>query len=82
MLLSIYKHVSNQLSHDRMKESIQELINSKNDAIYTHFSRVKTEMQNHFESHIAKQYFISGGKGEPKKISLPKEKIIFEQEMF
>lgn len=82
MLLSIYKHVSNQLSHDRMKESIKELINPSNDAIYTHFSRIKTEIQNHFEVYIAKQYFISGGKGEPKKISLPKEKIKFEQEIF
>ena len=82
MLLSIYKHVSNQLSHDRMKESIQELIKPNNDSIYTHFLLLKTEIQNHFESHIAKQYFISGGKGEPKKISLPKEKIIFEQGMF
>jgi hypothetical protein len=82
MLLSIYKHVSNQLSHDRMKESIQELINPKNDAIYTHFSRLKTEIQNHFESNVSQQYLISGGKGEPKKISLPKEKIIFEQEIF
>lgn len=82
MLLSIYKHVSNQLSHDRMKESIQELINPNNDSIYTHFSRLKTEIQNHFESHIVHQYLISGGKGEPKKISLPKEKIIFEQDIF
>lgn len=82
MLFSIYKHVSNQLSHDRMKESIQELINPNNDAIYTHFSRIKTEIQNHFESNVSQQYLISGGKGESKKISLPKEKIIFEQEMF
>lgn len=82
MLLSIYKHVSNQLSHDRLKETIKELINPNNDAIYTHFSRIKTEIQNHFEVHIAQKYYISGGKGEPKKISLPKERIIFEQEIF
>jgi hypothetical protein len=82
MLLSIYKHVSNQLSHDRMKESIQELINPNNDAIYTHFSRLKKEIQNHFEPYAAKYYLVSGRKGEPKKISLPKEKIIFEVKMF
>ncbi|MEN9981858.1 MAG: hypothetical protein RL542_1645 [Bacteroidota bacterium] len=79
LLLSIYKNVSNQLSLDKMKESIQELVNPENESIYTHISRIKKEIQNHFEPHVAHQYFINGDKGKPKKINLSKDKISFEQ---
>jgi hypothetical protein len=78
-LLKIYTNVSNQLSLDKLKDSIQELVNPNNDLIYTHFSRIKSEIQNHFEPHVAHQYFINGDKGMPKKISLSKDKISFEQ---
>lgn len=79
LLLSIYKNVSNQLSLDKMMESIQELVNPENESIYTHISRIKKEIQIHFEPHIAHQYFINGEKGKPKKINLLKAKISFEQ---
>lgn len=79
LLLSIYKNISNQLSLDKMKESIQDLVNPENEYIYTHISRIKKEIQNHFEPHIAHQYFIDGEKGKPKKINLLKDKITFEQ---
>lgn len=78
-LLSIYTNVSNQLSLDKLKDSIQELINPDSDAIYIHFSRIKAEMLNHFDSTTAYQYTINGDKGKPKKILLPKNKISFEQ---
>ena len=78
-LLKIYTNVSNQLSLDKLKDSIQELVNPNNDLIYTHFSRIKSEIQNHFEPHVAHQYFINGDKGMPKKINLIKDKILFEQ---
>jgi hypothetical protein len=78
-LLKIYTNVSNQLSLDKLKDSIQELVDPNNDLIYTHFSRIKSEIQNHFEPHIAHQYFINGDKGMPKKINLSKDKILFEQ---
>ena len=77
--MSIYTRVSNQLSLDKMKNSIAEIINPDSDAIYIHFSRIKSEIQNHFEPHVAHQYFINGDKGMPKKISLSKDKILFEQ---
>lgn len=79
LLLSIYKNVSNQLSLDKMRESIQELVNPENESIYTHISRIKKEIQIHFEPHVAHQYFIDGEKGKPKKINLLKDKISFEQ---
>lgn len=78
-LLKIYTSVSNQLSLAKLKDSIQELVNPNNDLIYTHFSRIKSEIQNHFEPHVAHQYFINGDKGMPKKINLSKDKISFEQ---
>ena len=79
LLMSIYTRVSNQLSLDKMKNSIAEIINPDSDAIYIHFSRIKSEIQNHFEPHVAHQYFINGDKGKPKKINLSKDKISFEQ---
>jgi hypothetical protein len=81
-LFFIYKQVSNQLSHDKMMESIDELIKPNNEAIYVHFSRIKSVFHTHFTEYIGFLYCIMGEKGKPKEIGLNREKIIFECNLF
>lgn len=81
-LFFIYKQVSNQLSHDKMMESIEELIKPNNEAIYVHFSRIKSVFHTHFTEHIGFLYCIMGEKGKPKEIQLNREKIVFDCNLF
>jgi hypothetical protein len=81
-LFFIYKQVSNQLSHDKMKESIDELLKPNSEAIYVHFSRIKSVFHTHFSEYIGFLYCIMGEKGKPKEIKLNREKIVFECNLF
>ncbi len=81
-LFFIYKQVSNQLSHDKMMESIEELIKPNSEAIYVHFSRIKSVFHTHFTEYIGFIYCIIGEKGKPKEIQLNREKIVFECKLF
>lgn len=81
-LFFIYKQVSNQLSHDKMMESIEELIKPNSEAIYVHFSRIKSVFHTHFTEYIGFLYCIIGEKGKPKEIQLNREKIAFECNLF
>lgn len=79
-LLEIYKTISYQVSLDKMKNSVKELI-SNDKAIFVHFSRVKSAFLQKFTDSYAKFYYIQGEKGKPKSIKLSLSKIIFEDEI-
>lgn len=79
-LLVIYKTISYQVSLDKMKNSVQELI-SNDKAIFVHFSRIKSAFLQKFTDSYAKFYYIQGEKGKPKSIKLSMSKIIFEDEI-
>lgn len=79
-LLLIYKNISYQISLDKMKNSVRELIvNDK--AIFVHFSRIKSVFVKNFTDFYAVNYYIQGEKGGRKYIKLPKEKISFGQKI-
>lgn len=79
-LLAIYKAISYQVSLDKMRNSVEELINN-NKAIFVHFSRIKSAFVQKFTDSYAKFYYIQGEKGKEKSIRLPASKIIFEKEI-
>lgn len=81
-LFYIYKQVSNQLDHDKMKQTIDELIVTENEAIYTHLSRIKKELSKHFDIFCLSEYCIDGEKGQPKKIKFDKKRIIYNCQLF
>jgi hypothetical protein len=76
-LLLIYKQVSNQNSYDKIKQSVEELLKEENEAIYVHFSRIKKAFINHFSPYKAVVYYITGDKGEPKKIIFDRNEVTF-----
>lgn len=79
-LLVIYKTISYQVSLDKMKNSVQELI-SNDKAIFVHFSRIKSAFLQKFTDSYAKFYYVQGEKAKPKSIKLSLSKIIFEDEI-
>jgi len=72
-LFLIYKHISYQEDFDRMEESVDKLLRNENNEIYIHFSRIKSAFCKVIDQEIAKNYYIVGGKGQPKRIDLGKD---------
>lgn len=78
-LLSYYKNVSNRIDLDKMNNSIDDLIDTKSNAIYVHLSRIKSAFTKVVHQSIAQHYYIDGGKNKPKKIGVRSELLIWHR---
>lgn len=67
-LLTIYISVSNQLDHDKMVKSIDDVVNLETKAIYTHLSRIKSAFYKIMDASHANHYIISGNGEENRKV--------------
>lgn len=79
-LFTIYKTISYQISLDKMKNSVQELL-ANDKAIFVHFSRIKSAFRENSTNYHSKWYYIQGEKGQKKFIRLPSSKIFFCKEI-
>lgn len=77
-LIDIYLILSNRESIDSVIESIDNLINPINNSVNEKASRIKEAFISEFVEDIAKNYYLTGGRGKPKKVDLPPELIIWE----
>ena len=75
-LLGYYKVISNRDDYDKMRGSISDIINTKSNAIYVHLSRIKSAFINVIHPDIAKNYYVDGGKMQPKKILLDRALVV------
>ena len=80
-LMCIYKQVSNREKLRDMKKSINDVTDPTKNAINEKCSRIREAFVKHFDEQIAKNYFITGTRSEPKKIILPRTLIAWETEM-
>ena len=71
-LTTIYRSVSNQENNEKMIQSINLLLQDKN-AIYVHISRIKAVFLKLVQEDIAKEYYITGYKYQPKSIALERK---------
>jgi hypothetical protein len=69
-LLTIYISISNQLDHDKMVKSIDDVVNLETKAIYTHLSRIKSAFYKIMDASHANHYVISGNGEENRKVLL------------
>ena len=67
-LLTIYISVSNQLDHDKMVKSVDDVVNLETKAIYTHLSRIKSAFYKIMDASHANHYIISGNGEENRKV--------------
>lgn len=77
-LIAIYKRVSGRESIEEMEKSIDDVVNPTLNSINEKCSRIREAFVKHFDESIAKNYFITGGRATPKKISLDRELIVLE----
>ena len=78
-LQDIYMAVkgSDVLSESELK-SIERVADKFDNSINEKCSRIREAFIRHFAEHLAKNYFVTGKRGEPKKITLPRNLVVWE----
>ena len=64
----------------RMIETINTLEYPGNNSNNIVLSKIKAEFKKVVDDHLARHYYITGSPGEPYKISLDKDLIVWEDE--
>ena len=74
-LLEIYKHVGNREIEENILKSIGDITDPTKNSINEKCSRIREAFLKHFDTAYAQHYYITGKRGEPKKITLPRELV-------
>lgn len=63
---------------DRARRSIEDVTNPFLNSINEKCARIRKAFLDHLDEHLAEQYYIQGARGEAKKISLPRDLVVWE----
>ncbi|MDG5799230.1 hypothetical protein QA597_02515 [Marinilabiliaceae bacterium ANBcel2] len=74
-LINIYRQVSQREDKDEMDSSINDLVNPLSNSINEKCSRIKEAFVKQFSDDIARNYYIRGERGEPKKINIDRQMV-------
>jgi hypothetical protein len=77
-LLEIYFRVSNRREIEKMEQSIDELVDSTRNSINEKCSRIRAAFVTRFSDDLAKNYYITIGSGNAKRITLDRNLVIDE----
>lgn len=77
-LLNIYKDLKPLGLSNRTIQSIEDVTNPLLNSINEKCARIRSAFVKEFDEGLAKNYFVTGERGEAKKISLPRELVIWE----
>lgn len=74
-LLDIYKQISNRVIERNIESSIRDITDPTKNSINEKCTRIREAFLKQFDYVYAQHYFITGLRGEPKKITLPRELV-------
>ena len=74
-LLEIYKQISNRVVESNIVDSIRDITDPTSNSINEKCARIREAFIKQFDSIYAEHYYITGKRGEPKKITLPRELV-------
>jgi hypothetical protein len=63
---------------DRVLRSIEDVTNPILNSINEKCARIRSAFIREFDESLAKNYFVTGERGDPKKISLPRDLVVWE----
>lgn len=63
---------------DRALQSIEDVTNPLLNSINEKCARIRGAFVGQFDDHMARHYYIDGRRGEAKKISLPRDLVVWE----
>lgn len=78
-LLSIYRALNPIGGTQRQLQSIQAVTNPMSNSINEKCAQIREAFIKHFDDSLAKNYYITGKKGEPKRIALAPSLVVWEQ---
>lgn len=74
-LLDIYKQISNRVMERNIESSIRDITDPTKNSINEKCTRIREAFLKQFDYVYAQHYFITGKRGEPKKITLPRDLV-------
>ena len=78
-LLGIYHALNPIGGTQRQLQSIQAVTNPMSNSINEKCAQIREAFIKHFDDSLAKNYYITGKKGEPKRIALAPSLVVWEQ---
>lgn len=79
-LQNIYKSLKPMGLSKRTIQSIEDVTNPLLNSINEKCARIRSAFVKEFDESLAKNYFVTGERGEAKKITLPRDLVIWETE--
>lgn len=77
-LLSIYNKVTNSSEPSEIVKRIDDMVDMSNNSINEKCSRIKEAFVSKIDDSLAQYYYVTGKRGESKKIKLPQNQIVFK----
>ena len=77
-LLEIYKRLKPMGVNQRTIQSIEDVTNPLLNSINEKCARIRSAFIKEFDEGLAKNYFVTGERGEAKKIALPRDLVVWE----
>lgn len=77
-LIEIYQEIKPLGLNDRVIQSIEDVTNPLLNSINEKCARIRGAFISKFDDSLAQHYYIYGLRGEPKKISLPRDLVVWE----
>ena len=77
-LTNIYYQLKPSGLTDRAIQSIEDVTNPMLNSINEKCARIRAAFTGQFDDYMAKSYYIDGHRGDAKKISLPRELVVWE----
>ena len=77
-LANIYQKIKPLGLNDRALQSIEDVTNPTLNSINEKCARIRGSFVSQFDDSMARHYYIYGTRGEPKKIDLPRNLVIWE----
>lgn len=74
-IFDLYSLLSPSENLDRMNQSIDDLVDSTKNSVNVLCSRIKSAFASQFKDDLARQYYITGTAGEPKRIVLDRNLV-------
>ncbi len=77
-LANLYQLIKPHGLNERAIRSIEDVTNPCLNSINEKCARIRGAFVSKFDDHLARQYYIFGYRGEPKKIILPRDMVVWE----
>ena len=78
-LMEIYKKIKGPFfNYESAQKSIEDVTNPLSNSINEKCSRIREAFVSQFDDHLARYYYVDGQRGEPKKIALPRDLVVWE----